>query len=88
MRHTGNRIEGSNPSLSATYAAQQRRVAPEALARGEAGDMWCVHILALCNGDLDVGSVDDLRRRASSAHGTSTKMNLRQAALRLCPGSL
>ena len=41
--------------------------------------MWYVYFLALNNGDIYVGSTDDLRRRVSS-HGkgqvTSTKMYL------------
>jgi putative endonuclease len=69
---------GSNPTLSATLrpaglrAAGHltkigRRVSPEApLERRETGAVWYVYILELTNGDISVGSTNDLRRRFAS----------------------
>ena len=87
MRHTGNRIGGSNPSLSATLRPsgcgwhatrpEGRRVSPEAPQERRETGVWYVYFLRLNNGDTYVGSTNDLRRRFKS-HQNGSVASTRQ----------
>ncbi len=57
-----------------------RRVSPEApKERRETAPLWCVYFLEQTNGDIDVESTNDLRRRIKShddGHVLSAKLHL------------